>query len=84
MCSHQRTGYELGENLFYSSSLDSWTDAITGWHAEVSHYLYPTGSTNGKPVGHYTQVTHSNVSTKIRAENKVGLHCDLVSAAMNR
>ncbi|KAI4810777.1 hypothetical protein KUCAC02_013708, partial [Chaenocephalus aceratus] len=48
-------GYELGENLFYSSSLDSWTDAITDWHAEVSHYLYPSGSTNGKSVGHYTQ-----------------------------
>lgn len=57
-------GYELGENLFYSSSLNSWTDAITDWHAEVSHYLYPSGSTNGKSVGHYTQVVW-NSSYKI-------------------
>ncbi|XP_026041099.1 cysteine-rich venom protein [Astatotilapia calliptera] len=49
-------GYHLGENLFYSSSLKSWTDVINAWHSEVEHYNYPTGSTNGKSIGHYTQV----------------------------
>ncbi|XP_008279394.1 cysteine-rich venom protein [Stegastes partitus] len=49
-------GYELGENLFYSSALTSWTDVIQAWHNEVSHYTYPTGSSNGETVGHYTQV----------------------------
>uniref|UniRef100_A0A4W6BKP6 ShKT domain-containing protein n=1 Tax=Lates calcarifer TaxID=8187 RepID=A0A4W6BKP6_LATCA len=49
-------GYELGENLFYSSSPYSWTDVINAWHSEVSHYLYPNGSTNSQAIGHYTQV----------------------------
>uniref|UniRef100_A0A3Q4GMT0 Cysteine-rich secretory protein 1-like n=1 Tax=Neolamprologus brichardi TaxID=32507 RepID=A0A3Q4GMT0_NEOBR len=54
--SHCQKGYHLGENLFYSSSLMSWTDVINAWHSEVEHYNYPTGSTNGKSIGHYTQV----------------------------
>ncbi|XP_037310582.2 cysteine-rich venom protein, partial [Pungitius pungitius] len=49
-------GYEMGENLFYSSSPNSWTAVVTAWHNEVSNYLYPNGSSNGKTVGHYTQV----------------------------
>ncbi|XP_051263632.1 cysteine-rich venom protein isoform X1 [Dicentrarchus labrax] len=49
-------GYELGENLFYSSSPYSWTDVINAWHSEVSHYQYPRGSTNSQATGHYTQV----------------------------
>uniref|UniRef100_A0A3P9N8K9 ShKT domain-containing protein n=1 Tax=Poecilia reticulata TaxID=8081 RepID=A0A3P9N8K9_POERE len=49
-------GYELGENLFYSSSPSSWTTVLTAWHNEKSHYLYPNGSTNGQPIGHFTQV----------------------------
>lgn len=49
-------GYEMGENLFYSSTQLSWTAVITAWHNEVQNYQYPTGSTNGKEVGHYTQV----------------------------
>uniref|UniRef100_A0AAZ1Y5Z6 ShKT domain-containing protein n=1 Tax=Oreochromis aureus TaxID=47969 RepID=A0AAZ1Y5Z6_OREAU len=49
-------GYHLGENLFYSSSLKSWTDVIGAWHSEVERYNYPIGSTNGKSIGHYTQV----------------------------
>lgn len=51
------TGYELGENLFYSSSQTAWTSVISAWHDEKSHYRYPNGSTNGQPIGHYTQVT---------------------------
>uniref|UniRef100_A0A3Q2P5B1 ShKT domain-containing protein n=1 Tax=Fundulus heteroclitus TaxID=8078 RepID=A0A3Q2P5B1_FUNHE len=50
-------GYELGENLFFSSSPSSWTSVISAWHFEKSHYRYPNGSTNGQPIGHYTQVT---------------------------
>ncbi|XP_014890227.1 cysteine-rich venom protein isoform X1 [Poecilia latipinna] len=49
-------GYELGENLFYTSSPSSWTTVLTAWHSEKSHYLYPNGSTNRRPIGHYTQV----------------------------
>ncbi|XP_059195778.1 cysteine-rich venom protein [Centropristis striata] len=49
-------GYELGENLFYSSAPSSWTNVINAWHSEVSHYNYPKGSTNGQETGHYTQV----------------------------
>ncbi|KAM4567705.1 cysteine-rich venom protein [Fundulus diaphanus] len=49
-------GYELGENLFYSSSPSSWTSVISAWHVEKSHYRYPSGSTNGQHIGHYTQV----------------------------
>ncbi|KAF0031783.1 hypothetical protein F2P81_016338 [Scophthalmus maximus] len=53
---HLEAGYELGENLFYSSSPYPWTDVVGAWHSEVSHYLYPNGSTNGGTIGHYTQV----------------------------
>ncbi|KAK7886005.1 hypothetical protein WMY93_025626 [Mugilogobius chulae] len=49
-------GYELGENLFKSSSPVSWTSVVTAWHNEVNNFEYPTSSTNGKPIGHYTQV----------------------------
>ncbi|XP_063735968.1 cysteine-rich venom protein pseudecin [Eleginops maclovinus] len=53
-------GYELGENLYYASKPYPWTDVIKAWHSEVSRYLYPHGSTNGKTVGHYTQVVWSS------------------------
>ncbi|XP_028326983.1 cysteine-rich venom protein [Gouania willdenowi] len=49
-------GYELGENLFYSSELFSWTEVINAWYNEVENYQYPNVSTNGKHIGHYTQV----------------------------
>ncbi|XP_019960536.2 cysteine-rich venom protein pseudecin [Paralichthys olivaceus] len=49
-------GYQLGENLFYSSAPYPWTAVIDAWHSEVAHYLYPNGSTNGQAIGHYTQV----------------------------
>ncbi|KAM9309945.1 cysteine-rich venom protein pseudechetoxin [Pholidichthys leucotaenia] len=49
-------GYEVGENLFYSSYPYSWTFIVNAWHNEVSHYIYPKGSSNGEPIGHYTQV----------------------------
>uniref|UniRef100_A0A3B3BA68 ShKT domain-containing protein n=1 Tax=Oryzias melastigma TaxID=30732 RepID=A0A3B3BA68_ORYME len=48
--------YELGENLFYSTSPNSWTSVINAWYKEVSHFTFPNASTNGKPIGHYTQV----------------------------
>lgn len=49
-------GYEMGENLYYSQSNESWTSVINTWHSEVQNYTYPSGSTNGTDVGHYTQV----------------------------
>uniref|UniRef100_A0A8C1R9K7 ShKT domain-containing protein n=1 Tax=Cyprinus carpio TaxID=7962 RepID=A0A8C1R9K7_CYPCA len=49
-------GYEMGENLFKASVVYSWTDVINAWHSEVNNYEYPTGSTNGQSIGHYTQV----------------------------
>ncbi|XP_062842034.1 cysteine-rich venom protein [Trichomycterus rosablanca] len=48
--------YEMGENLFSGSEVSLWTSVVTAWHNEVSDYLYPNGSINGKPIGHYTQV----------------------------
>lgn len=47
----------MGENLFYSSSPYSWTKVISSWHSEAANFLYPNGSINGGPTGHYTQVT---------------------------
>uniref|UniRef100_H3C1H1 ShKT domain-containing protein n=1 Tax=Tetraodon nigroviridis TaxID=99883 RepID=H3C1H1_TETNG len=49
-------GYELGENLFYSSSPYSWTQVISAWHGEVANFLYPNTSANGGSIGHYTQI----------------------------
>uniref|UniRef100_A0A8C6TDG2 SCP domain-containing protein n=1 Tax=Neogobius melanostomus TaxID=47308 RepID=A0A8C6TDG2_9GOBI len=44
-----------GEPLlcFFSKT---WTTVIKAWYDEVENYKYPNGSTNGKEVGHYTQV----------------------------
>uniref|UniRef100_A0A667XIS9 Cysteine-rich venom protein-like n=1 Tax=Myripristis murdjan TaxID=586833 RepID=A0A667XIS9_9TELE len=49
-------GYAMGENLFFASAPHMWTDVINAWHSEVENYQYPNGSTNGKAIGHYTQV----------------------------
>ncbi|XP_052434216.1 cysteine-rich venom protein ENH1 [Carassius gibelio] len=49
-------GYETGENLFKASEDYSWTRVINAWRSEVNNYEYPTGSTNGLSIGHYTQV----------------------------
>ncbi|XP_072515613.1 cysteine-rich venom protein [Salminus brasiliensis] len=49
-------GYEMGENLFKSTGMVNWTGVVTAWHNEVVNYQYPTGSINGQPIGHYTQV----------------------------
>uniref|UniRef100_A0A3Q3M0S4 Cysteine-rich venom protein pseudechetoxin-like n=1 Tax=Mastacembelus armatus TaxID=205130 RepID=A0A3Q3M0S4_9TELE len=57
-------GYELGENLFHSQSIYPWSDVIRTWHSEVTHYQYPNGSKDGKPIGHYTQVVW-NTSYKV-------------------
>ncbi|XP_040923538.1 cysteine-rich venom protein isoform X2 [Betta splendens] len=57
-------GYELGENLFYSSSPCAWKDVINAWHSEVERYTYPNGSTDGRSIGHYTQVVW-NTSYKV-------------------
>uniref|UniRef100_A0A667XK13 Cysteine-rich venom protein-like n=1 Tax=Myripristis murdjan TaxID=586833 RepID=A0A667XK13_9TELE len=48
--------YAMGENLFFASAPHMWTDVINAWHSEVENYQYPNGSTNGKAIGHYTQV----------------------------
>ncbi|XP_037532635.1 cysteine-rich venom protein [Nematolebias whitei] len=58
--SRQLDGYELGENLYFSSSPSSWTSVIRAWNDEKSNYLYPNRSTNGQPIGHYTQVVWSS------------------------
>lgn len=50
------SGYEMGENLFFSSSPHSWTDVISTWQKEVANFQYPNSSINGLSIGHYTQV----------------------------
>ncbi|XP_013871839.1 cysteine-rich venom protein [Austrofundulus limnaeus] len=49
-------GYELGENLYFSSSAAPWSSVISAWQHEKWHYAYPNGSAIGLPIGHYTQV----------------------------
>lgn len=48
--------YQMGENLFKSTGMVKWTSVVTAWHNEVANYVYPTGSANTQPIGHYTQV----------------------------
>ncbi|KAM6967840.1 cysteine-rich venom protein latisemin [Aplochiton taeniatus] len=48
--------YQMGENLFYSSSPYNWTQVVAAWNSEVQNYQFPTGSINGLATGHYTQV----------------------------
>uniref|UniRef100_A0A3Q4N6F0 Cysteine-rich venom protein-like n=1 Tax=Neolamprologus brichardi TaxID=32507 RepID=A0A3Q4N6F0_NEOBR len=45
-----------GENLYYSSFQNTWSNAIQSWYNEVKDFSYGVGSTNGGVVGHYTQV----------------------------
>ncbi|KAJ8391507.1 hypothetical protein AAFF_G00088290 [Aldrovandia affinis] len=45
-----------GENLYMSSSPNSWDDAVQSWYDEVKDYRYGYGSVNGGVIGHYTQV----------------------------
>uniref|UniRef100_A0A4W4E398 SCP domain-containing protein n=1 Tax=Electrophorus electricus TaxID=8005 RepID=A0A4W4E398_ELEEL len=49
-------GYQMGENLFQSTTPLTWTDVVTAWHSEYKNYKYGFGSINGKSIGHYTQV----------------------------
>ncbi|KAK1806363.1 hypothetical protein P4O66_004882, partial [Electrophorus voltai] len=51
-----REGYQMGENLFQSTTPLTWTDVVTAWHSEYKNYKYGFGSINGKSIGHYTQV----------------------------
>ncbi|MGH0134120.1 UNVERIFIED_CONTAM: hypothetical protein FKN15_004132 [Acipenser sinensis] len=60
-----------GENLYMSSSANSWDMAVQAWYDEVKDFKYGVGSTNGAAVGHYTQVVWYR-------SNKVGCavaHC---------
>ena len=36
-----------------------WDRAVTSWHNEVDNFQFGNGSTNGKQIGHYTQVVWS-------------------------
>ncbi|XP_053879450.1 cysteine-rich venom protein pseudechetoxin-like [Malaclemys terrapin pileata] len=46
-----------GENLYMSTALKSWSDAIQAWYNEVGNFIYGIGSTTpGAAIGHYTQV----------------------------
>ncbi|CAI5769119.1 cysteine-rich secretory 2 [Podarcis lilfordi] len=50
-------GTSCGENLFMSTSLKSWTEAILSWYNERDDFLYASGAkTEGAVIGHYTQV----------------------------
>lgn len=54
----------MGENLLKSSKVLPWRDVVTAWQSEVANYNYPTGSANGKTIGHYTQVIRFSVFKK--------------------
>nr|XP_028577762.1 cysteine-rich venom protein helothermine-like isoform X2 [Podarcis muralis] len=54
-------GRSCGENLFMSTSLKSWTEAILSWYNEKDDFLYASGAkTEGAVIGHYTQVVWYN------------------------
>ena len=43
--------------MAYSSyPAKNWNQSIQDWYDEVNHFEFGVGSTNGKAVGHYTQV----------------------------
>ena len=63
LCTHSNfnffnnySGYGIytGQNLAWGYG--TWDAAIQGWFNEVKDFQFGTGSTNGKAVGHYTQV----------------------------
>ncbi|KAK6170005.1 hypothetical protein SNE40_018502 [Patella caerulea] len=49
---------DIGQNCAYDTK--TWTQAIDNWYSEVSSFKYGTGSVDGEPVGHYTQVVNDN------------------------
>ncbi|KAF3692317.1 Cysteine-rich venom protein pseudecin [Channa argus] len=57
-------GYELGENLFYSSAPYPWSEVINAWHSEWIYFTYPNETADGRTSGHYTQIVW-NSSYKI-------------------
>uniref|UniRef100_A0A3B5B846 Serotriflin-like n=1 Tax=Stegastes partitus TaxID=144197 RepID=A0A3B5B846_9TELE len=54
-----------GENLYMSSSKNTWTSAIQRWYDEVKDWRYGVGSVNGGVVGHFTQIVWAT-------SNKIG------------
>jgi len=46
----------VGQNLAWGYL--SWDEVIDNWHNEVKDFAFGSGSINGKPVGHYTQVKY--------------------------
>ena len=45
---------DIGQNTGWGH--DSWNAQIESWFDEVHDFDFGVGSTNGEPVGHYTQV----------------------------
>ncbi|XP_028905665.1 cysteine-rich secretory protein 2 [Ornithorhynchus anatinus] len=55
------TNTNCGENLFMSSSPNSWSNAIQSWYDEVKDFTYGKGAkTANAVIGHYTQVVWYN------------------------
>ncbi|XP_074847497.1 cysteine-rich venom protein-like [Carettochelys insculpta] len=53
----RKTTVECGENLYMSTTPDSWSDAIQDWYNEEKDFIYGKGPTTPEAVvGHYTQV----------------------------
>ncbi len=47
--------FPVGQNIAWTSLYD-WQFTLTAWHNEHKNFRYGYGSTNGEPIGHYTQV----------------------------
>ncbi|KAM6185143.1 cysteine-rich secretory protein 2-like [Rhynchocyon petersi] len=56
----RKTNTSCGENLFMSSDLPSWSEAIQSWYDEVYDFTFGKGAKSTDAViGHYTQVVWS-------------------------
>ncbi|XP_044146866.1 cysteine-rich venom protein DIS2-like [Bufo gargarizans] len=53
--------FSCGENLYLSTSKDSWEKIIGEWNTEYKYFIYGGGKRDpGKIVGHITQVIWAN------------------------
>ena len=47
--------FTVGQNIGWTTIKD-WSFVMEAWFSEHQHFEYGIGSTDGGPIGHYTQV----------------------------
>ena len=80
-------GLSVGQNYALSSGHNTpWKDVVDAWYNEINDFVFGEASTDGKPVGHYTQVkcimilflTKCLFYKALKSILRIVLHCDVL------